>query len=319
MDPLSEALQAVKVRGAVFMTMRCGAPWSVLTDEAPLRRAMPQVEHMIDFHYVQTGECHARTASSVQGIRVHAGEVLVVAQGGAHTLASDPQLAPVPIESLLPPKGQSPLTELVCGGAGDETLLVCGLLACDPRLCRPLLQALPPLMAVPLRSDPSGDWIDVTVRQSLVEVNSGRAGAGAVLARLAELLFVEALRRHVESLGSEQPGWLGALRDTNVGRALALLHREPGRDWTVDALARDAGCSRSVLAERFTHYLGLPPMRYLTRWRLAVAASALRSQDGARLARVAEDVGYASETAFNRAFKREFGHSPQRWRRQFAR
>ena len=314
-DALSEALQAVKLSGAVFMTMDFRAPWCVLTNEAPLRRAMPHVEHMLHFHYVLEGQCHVRIAGTQQRVVVHAGEVVLIAHGDNHEVSSDPHLASTPIESLLPPGGGRPLLRLQHGGNGEATLVVCGFLACDPRLCRALLQALPRLMTVALRSGPSGAWIEATVQQSLLEASSGRSGAGAMLARLAELLFVEALRCHVETLDAQQSGWLAGLRDPLVGRALASLHRQPQRDWTVEHLAGEIGCSRSVLAERFTHYLGTPPMRYLARWRLALAASALRSDPGARLARVAEAVGYTSETAFNRAFKREHGHSPQRWQR----
>jgi AraC family transcriptional regulator, alkane utilization regulator len=317
-DALSDALQAVKLTGAVFMTMDFRAPWCVLTNEAPLRRAMPRVEHMIHFHYVQQGQCHVRIPDTGQRMVVHEGEVVLIAHGDAHELSSDPALAPTPIESLLTPGGGRPLTQLKHGGNGAATLVVCGFLACDPRLCRSLLQALPRLTTVALRSGPSGGWIEATVQQSLLEADSGRAGAVAMLARLSELLFVEALRRHVETLGPDQPGWLAGLRDPLVGRALALLHNQPERKWTVENLARETGGSRSVLSERFAHYLGVAPMRYLTRWRLALAARTLRNEPGARLARVAEAVGYDSETAFNRAFKREHGHSPQRWRRQVA-
>lgn len=317
MDALSEVLQAVKLAGAVFMAAEFRAPWSVVTNDAPLRRAMPTVEHLIHFHYVLAGQCHARVAGTGASVVVQAGEVLIFAQGDAHELASDPRLAPLPIEALLPPAAAGPLTQLDHGGTGAPTRVVCGFLACDPRLCSPLLQALPRLLTVALRNGPSSDWIDATVQQSLAEATSGRAGATAVLVRLSELLFIEALRRHIETLAPPQSGWLASLRDPLVGRALAVLHHRPAQDWTVEALARDVGCSRSVLAERFTRHLGLSPMRYLMRWRLAVAASALRSRGGdAKLASVAEDVGYASETAFNRAFKREYGVSPQRWRRQ---
>lgn len=317
-DPLSEVLRSVKLTGAVFLTMTVRAPWCVLTENAPLRRMMPWVEHLIHFHYVQEGQCTASVADSTEHMVVRAGEFLIFAQGDAHELSSAPHLAPTPITAILPRNGGGPLKHVDHGGTGDATVVVCGFLACDPRLLRPLLEGLPRMLTVSLRSSPSGAWIDATVRQSLIEATSGREGAAAVLSRLAELLFVEALRHHVETSEPTSAGWLAALSDPLVGRAIAVMHQRPECAWTVQTLAREAGCSRSVLAERFTYLLGLSPMRYLARWRMAVAAGRLRSEEGARLARVAEGVGYASETAFNRAFKREYGHSPQRWRRQFA-
>lgn len=317
-DALSELLQAVKLTGADFMMMDMRAPWCVLIDEAPLGRAMPRVGHRIHLHYVLQGQCHARTPDTGQLTVVHAGEAVLIAHGDAHELSSDQELAPTPIESLLRPGGGRPLARLQHGGNGAATRVVCGFLACDSRLCRALLQALPRLTTVTLHSGPCGGWFEATVQQSLLEAGSGRAGAAAMLARLAELLIVEALRRYVETLEPDQPGWLAGLRDPMVERALALLHNQPERKWTVKDLARETGSSRSVLAERFTHYLGVAPMRYLTHWRLDLAARTLRNGQGARLARVAEAVGYESETAFNRAFKREHGNSPQRWRRQVA-
>lgn len=317
-DALSEALRAVRLAGAVFMTGWFRAPWSILTENAPMWRMMPTVDHLIHFHYVLDGQCHAQVAGGSETALARAGDVIVFAQGDEHQLASAPMLAPTPIGVLLPKASSEPFLQLEHGGTGAATMIVCGFLACDPRLCRALLHGLPRLMVLPLREGSASTWIDATVQHTLIEARSGRAGAAAMLSRLAELLFVEALRRHVEISGQQRAGWLAAIGDPIVGRALALIHERPAHGWTVESLASESACSRSVLAERFADLLGSPPMRYLARWRLAVAASQLRSQDGARVSRLAEEVGYASETAFNRAFKREYGHSPLRWRRQFA-
>jgi AraC family transcriptional regulator, alkane utilization regulator len=218
------------------------------------------------------------------------------------------------LAEMLPTPKQGEVMSVRHGGEGEATRTICGFLACDPHLCRPILSALPRIFRVGIRAGPSGEWLEGSLRHSLAEAVSTRPGADVVLARLSEVLFVETLLRYIEGLPPGQTGWLAGLRDPLVGHALKLLHREPARAWTVDELAHEVGCSRSVLAERFTQYLGQPPIQYLTRWRLTLAASRLRS-GSASLARVAEAVGYESEAAFNRAFKREFGVPPARWRR----
>jgi AraC-like DNA-binding protein len=207
------------------------------------------------------------------------------------------------------------ITSVRHGGDGAATRVVCGFLACDPRLCRPLLFSLPRVLKVNIRNGPSGEWLERSIRQSAVEAGSPRAGNDVMLAKLSEVLFIETLRRYLEGLAPGQTGLLAALRDPLVASALSLLHGRTAHSWTVERLAQESGTSRSVLAERFAHYLGEPPMRYLARWRLALAARALRSRTD-RPARIAEEVGYESETAFNRAFKREYGLPPSRWRRQ---
>jgi AraC-like DNA-binding protein len=191
---------------------------------------------------------------------------------------------------------------------------VCGYLACDSRLCRPLLGALPPMLRVPLGARAGASWIVSTIQRAAEESRAPRAGTDAVLAKLSELLFVEAIRAYIESLPENQRSWLAGLRDPHVSRALALLHAEPGRPWTVDELGQEAAMSRSALAERFTALIGEPPMQYLTKWRLALAARALR-EGSESIARIAGEVGYESEAAFNRAFKRELGMPPATWRR----
>jgi AraC-like DNA-binding protein len=201
------------------------------------------------------------------------------------------------------------------GGGGATTRFVCGFLACNRSMCRPLLDALPRVLRIPIGDGIVSGLLRDLLRLGVVESSSAsRPGAQSTLTKLAELALVEALRRYVESLPPGGKGWLAAVRDTQVGRALALLHGEPGRAWTVDSLAREVALSRSALAERFATLVGEPPMQYLMRWRLALAASTLRSGREA-LSRVAERSGYESEAAFNRAFKREFGLPPAAWRR----
>lgn len=196
-----------------------------------------------------------------------------------------------------------------------EARVLCGFLSCDKALCRLLLEALPRLLHVPLGDGPSARWLMSLVRRGAQENTAPGPGSGTLLAKLAELLFVEAMRRYIESLPEQQTGWLAGLRDRYVGRALGLMHGQPAHDWTVDELAEQVGLSRSALTQRFADLLGAPPMQYLTRWRLVLAAAALRSGDKV-IARVAEESGYESESAFNRAFKREFGMPPAAWRQQ---
>ena len=201
------------------------------------------------------------------------------------------------------------------GGGGAATHFVCGYLASNRTLCRPLFEALPRVLHVRL-----GDGTATAVWRQLMRVGvhvsaSPEPGAASTLAKLAELMFVEALRRHVAALPPDDTGWLPALRDVQIGRALALLHEEPERAWTVDTLAREVALSRSLLATRFTSLVGESPMQYLTRWRLALAARALRSGNEA-ISRIAQRSGYETDAAFSRAFKREFGLPPSAWRKE---
>jgi transcriptional regulator GlxA family with amidase domain len=194
--------------------------------------------------------------------------------------------------------------------------MVCGYLACDSGLFDTILAALPRVMIVDMREGPGAQWLTSSIRFSLAESTARRAGAGTVLAKLSELMFVEAIRRHIESLPAEQTGWLAGLRDRFVGKSLGLMHAKPAHPWTVDELAGRVGLSRSALAERFTGLVGAPPMQYLTRWRLQLAADLLRSGRRGGVAAIAVEVGYESEAAFNRAFKRELGTTPAAWRRE---
>ena len=220
----------------------------------------------------------------------------------------------MPAERIAQPSPSGGLARIVHGGGGARTKFVCGYLACDSRLCRPLLGALPRMLRVPLGEQPGAAWILGTIRRAAEETRSPRAGTDAVLAKLSELLFVEAIRCHLESLPADQRGWLAGLRDPHVSKALRLLHGDPGRAWTVDELGQEVAMSRSALAERFTQLIGEPPMQYPTRWRLALAARDLREGNDP-IVRIADRVGDESEAAFNRAFKREFGMPPATWRR----
>jgi AraC-like DNA-binding protein len=201
------------------------------------------------------------------------------------------------------------------GGGGEETHIICGFFGCNRHAERLFLAGLPPLLRLNIRGDAAGDWLETSIRHLVSEAGSGRPGRSVLLSKMAEALFVETLRRYMEQLPDEAVGWLAAARDPIVGRTLALLHREASRAWTLEDLAAAIGASRSVLVERFGRFLGEPPLTYLTRWRMQLAAQLLQTTNKTIL-QLASEVGYESEAAFNRAFKREFGAPPAQYRRR---
>jgi AraC-like DNA-binding protein len=316
MDAFSEVLKALRLESGLFLEAEFTAPWCI--DSAPgrddVRHILPSAEHVAIYHLLVEGSCRARLPDGGPAVELAAGDLLMFPHGDQHLLGSDVARTPVPGEKLVQPSPAGGLLRIVHGGGGARTRFVCGYLACDSRLCRPLLGALPRMLRVPIGARPGAAWLVGTIQHAAEESRSPRAGTAAVLAKLAELLFVEAIRCHIESIPEDQRSWLAGLRDPHVSRALQLLHNDPGRAWTVDELGQEAGMSRSALAERFTQLIGEPPMQYLTGWRLALAARALR-EGNETIVRIADRVGYESEAAFNRAFKREFGMPPATWRR----
>jgi AraC-like DNA-binding protein len=257
-------------------------------------------------------------------VRLRAGDVLVLPHGDAYAMSTapgsrgGPDLAEVLTFMRQMVAGQLPFTVRE-GGEGPERLrLVCGFLGCDVRPFNPLLATLPPLLH--LRRDPrgAGDRLGQLIDFTVAESRERRPGGECVRLRLSELMFVEVVRRYLATLPAEQTGWLAGLRDPTVGYALARLHERPAHPWTLEGLARDVGVSRSVLADRFTHFVGHPPMQYLTRWRMQVAARLL-AEGVAKVSAVAGEVGYDSEAAFGRAFKKVAGVPPGTWRRRHGR
>lgn len=310
-DILSEVLQAVRLRGAVFYRVEAAAPWVALSPPAReiAARVMPGVGHVMEFHLVVAGECWTGLAGGVPE-RAAAGDVVVFPQGDSHIFRSAPDL-PAPPPNLPPEAGTGLPLVLRVGAPGQSgARFVCGYLGCDAAPFNPLLAALPRMLRIPAGEGPLGELFRLAVADSATP----RPGGEALRARLAELMFVEVVRRHLGSLPPGAQGWLGGLRDPQVGRALALLHARPARRWSLELLAREVGLSRSPLQARFAALVGHPPMRYLTRWRLQVAAGRL-AQGGDKIASIALEVGYESEAAFNRAFKRLTGLPPAAWRR----
>jgi AraC-like DNA-binding protein len=322
MDALSEVLRVVQLTGAVFLDGAFSAPWCVIShaDSALCSAYLPPSERVVSFHLVTEGNCRVMLPHDPgSALLVDAGDVIVVPQGETHVLGSSTGLSPVPMAPLLVTQVETTPGEvmtLAYGGAGAVTRMVCGFLAAQDISRNPLLSALPRLFKVGMRGS-SSSWLESSLRFATEEAASAHAGSATVLAKLSELVFVEAVRRYVDTMPDDRKGWLAGLRDRFVARALALMHARPAHPWTVEDLAHRVGISRSGLAQRFADLLGVPPMQYLAQWRLQLAAQQLRLADRP-LASVAEDVGYESEAAFNRAFKREFGVPPATWRRSAA-
>lgn len=316
MDALSDVLRLVRLTGAVFLDAEFTAPWCVSAPSGVkvCTRHMPLAQHVATYHLVTTGSCAVMfTGDPPRHARAH--DLIVIPGGDAHLLGSDLAAPRTDMTRLVAEPEPDQLPRVSHGGGGEVTRLVCGYLACDSALFKTLLAALPRLMVIGMQeSGARGQWLESSIQLSLAEYSVPSAGANAVLAKLSELLFVEAIRRHVEMLPPGQSGWLAGLRDRFVGRALSLIHAQPAHAWTVDGLAGRVGLSRSALGEKFVALVGQPPMQYLARWRLQLAADLLRSSRRT-IAAVAADVGYESEAAFSRAFKRELGMAPATWRR----
>jgi AraC-like DNA-binding protein len=321
-DTLSELLRAVRLTGAVFFDVRASSPWVEQAQSGPniASRVLPGVEHVISYHAVTHGSCWAGVVGAPL-VRLETGDVIVFPHGDPHVLASDPRLrsaGPNPAEGYARrPAEHLPRTVNTGGGGPDRTHLVCGFLGCDVHPFNPLVAALPRCIVARDRPGDHEGWLAPLVRLALSESTGRRSGSEVVLARLSELMFVEVVRRYVDALPEGQTGWLAGLRDPCVGRALSLLHGQPSRAWSLAALAHEAGLSRSALAERFTALVGVPPMQYLLRWRLQLAAGLLAQ--GAKVSAVALEVGYDSEAAFSRAFKKIVGQPPASWRDRQAR
>ena len=315
MDALSEALSTVRMKAAVFFNAEMTAPWGFASppaaEVAPL--LAPGLEHLVIFHLITEGRAVVRVEGEPD-LEIEAGDIVIMPHGDAHIFSNG---SPAVLQD-----GAEAVTRFVAGdisltrygGGGEATKFVCGYFGCERRACRLFLAGLPRVLKVNVRGDESGAWLESSLRHLVAEAASGRPGGMVLLSKMAEALFVEALRRHMADLPDDRTGWLAAARDPLVGAALAALHREPHRHWTLPALAAAVGASRSVLSGRFAHFIGESPMHYLARWRLQLA-SRLLQDDRRSVIEVAMDVGYESESAFNRAFKREFGQPPAHYRR----
>jgi AraC-like DNA-binding protein len=244
-----------------------------------------------------------------------AGDIVVLPHGDAHFLGNGTPERPVDSIRTFAKNLTQGLKLARFGGGGEITRFVCGYLECDPQLSEVFLAGLPPLLRVHVANEPSGQWLAHSIRFSVDEATGSHAGSGLVLAKLSEVLFVETLRRYINSLPADQTGWLAGARDPIIGQALALLHKEPAEPWTISLLAKRVGLSRTRLAERFRHFLEESPMAYLAKWRLKLGAEFLQSTENS-VSEIAATVGYGSEASFNRAFKREYDCPPAQFRRK---
>lgn len=324
-DTLSDVLRSVHLRGAVFYYLSFGHEWAV---EAPPMKEIAgavflDAEHVMEYHVITKG-CGWAAIVGESPVRLETGDIVMFPHGDAHVLSSAPGIRPTRLspdwvfatrDNPKPiPIVFHTLHEFSYGTPAPESVnnVACGFLDCDQRPFNPLIATLPRLLHLPAAGD--GAWISQVMLQAVDASQNKRPGGEAVLERLSEMMFVDAVHRHVESLPEESTGWLAGLRDRQVGRALTLIHESPARAWTIDALANEVALSRSAFYDRFARLIGQPPMQYLTQWRMVVAATLLR-QSRAPVASIALDVGYESEAAFTRAFKRLVGTPPARWRR----
>jgi AraC-like DNA-binding protein len=333
MDVLSDVLRVVRLSGAVFFTAEFSSPWAIASPnrERLASVVMPGAEHVVLFHILMEGECTVECAAHPT-VTMTEGDVIVFPHGDPHTMRSHDIVNAVPLGAVLTPGAGDELPQISHGGGGSRSRFICGYLNCDQRF-NPLVGALPTILLVRSRDDyegieaidasgrrptavprGTGTWLGTTLKFTIHEARGARPGNTAMLGRLTELMFVEILREYMQRLPEGHGGWLAGLNDAHVGKALRLLHADPMRNWTVDELSREAAISRSALAERFTALVGEAPMRYLAGWRMQLAKQMLR-EGTQSIQEVATRVGYESEAAFNRAFKRATGSPPALWRK----
>src|SRR6516165_2031110 len=317
MDALSDVLRVARLTGGVFLHAEFFEPWCMAARVGPehCTPALGPASHLILYHYVVEGELRIRVGNEGGGgLKLGAGDVVLLPRNDLHLVGSDLTLPPVAGINIIQPPKDGGLFSIHHGGSGRRTRMICGFLGCDCTDENPVLSTLPALLKLDAEQGGAAEWIRSTFQYAAEEVASGRPGSETVLGKLSELLFVEAVRRYAEALPQGQTGWLAGLRDPYVARALALLHRDITRPWTVDEIGREVGLSRSALADRFISLIGMPLMHYLASWRMQVASQKLRNTN-ASLAQVADSVGYGSEAALSRAFKKAFGTAPATWRR----
>ena len=313
LDVLDEIVSRIRLAGAIFLRAEYTAPWACESPTASeLRRLLRcNARRLVLFHVVAEGSCWIRLRGGEQ-LEASEGDVVVVPYADQHTMSVADHMPPTPISSLLPAPPWEELPVIRDGGGGDRTTMVCGYLHCEAPIFEPVVNALPPLFAVRPPRGPAADWIHASISYAQ-GISSCSSALPDLSVRLPELVFREVLRLYVQSGPPRLSGWLAALDDPIVGQALSDLHREPARAWTLHELASLAACSRSTLTERFGRLVGRAPMQYLAEWRVQLAAQLLR-ETTLGVAAVAYRVGYESEAAFNRAFKRSMGKPPAQWR-----
>jgi AraC-like DNA-binding protein len=314
MDALSAALGSVRMTGAIFFNAVCTAPWGFAVP--PMRRVAhllaPGTERVVGYHLLTEGSALVRF-EGLGDVELEAGDIIIVPHGDPHVVVSGLPSELIDGGKALRNFVTGELSTVHVGGGGELTRFICGYFGCERHADRLFLAGLPTMLRLNVRGDAAGQWLEASIRHLVSEPDVDRPGRCVLLSKMAEALFVETLRRYMDELPPGQTGWLAGARDPVVGAALARMHREAGHPWTMAGLATAVGVSRSVLAERFATFIGEPPLHYLARWRLQLAARLLETTR-TPIVQVAAEAGYVSEAAFNRAFKRRFGAPPGRYR-----
>ena len=316
MDPLWEVLGAVRMTGGVFLDASFTAPWcvSATMQSEDFEPYLANAQQVVAYHYVIQGRMRIATVDGNGPIEVHAGEAVLLSRNDGHVLGSELHHNPVGVKSLMRPGESGGLARIEFGGGDEPTRIFCGFLG-NNQFRNPLFATLPPLLKVDLATAGSSEWMEASLGFAIRGLQQGEVGSSPVMSRLSELMLVEAVRNYAATLPPGQHGWLSGMRDPAIGKALALMHAQTKHPWTNEELARQVAMSRSAFSERFTALVGLPPMRYLTVWRLQLAQQKLLAGSQS-VAQIAYDVGYEAQEAFTRAFRREFALPPAAWRRE---
>src|SRR5262245_26443665 len=301
-DALTDVLDMLKPRGRVFCCSELTAPWAM---------SLP-ADGWVRFHVIERGGAWLIMEDARLVTPLASGDLVILPHGNGHVLADSPKTKPVPIDRLIKGYADSVIL-LQHGGGGAQTLMTCCSFQFVNGDYNPLLAVLPPLIHIPSGREQLNEWLEPTLKMLAYEARHPRPGSETLIARLIDIILVQAVRLWVEDQPPSQGGWLGALRAPQVGVALGLIHREPQRDWSVSSLAQEVSMSRSIFAAKFNSLVGVPPLTYLTRWRLW-QASQLLADGHLSVTETALRVGYESEAAFSRAFKRYFGHPPVDYR-----
>jgi AraC-like DNA-binding protein len=297
-DVLTDVLKTLKLRGRVFCSSELSAPWAM---------SLPTSDYA-HFHVVERGGAWLQLADEKQPRPLASGDLIIVPHGRGHVLSDHPKTRPTPLAQLIK-GGQGGCHLMEFGGGGALTRMICGSFQFDNEARSPLRSILPPLIHLNHAQNRLGEWLEPTLKMLALEARQPQPGSETLISRLLDIIFVQALRVWIASEPQSSGGWLGALRDPQIGAALSLMHREPGRAWSVDSLAQAVSMSRSPFAARFSALVGEPPLTYLTRWRMYLASSLLAGER-LNVGEVAARIGYQSDAAFSKAFKRHFGYAP---------
>lgn len=316
MDALSDVLRIMRLKGGIFLHGDFSHPWclSVKVQPSSCASYLGATAHVIPYHFVLEGRMQVRLDDGLE-FEMGPGESVLFPRNDQHLLGSDVRRPPIDSRDVVAHPIEGGLAEIMLGEGADRTRIVCGFLGTEDVRGNPIVNALPAAMRLDMREGSTGDWIRATFHHAAERIAAGDTGSEVLMSKLSELLFVEAMQRYIDSLADTQTGWLASMRDPYVSRALALLHARVGEPWTVDALAREVGLSRSALAARFGDVLDMPPMQYLANWRIHAAGHELLNTNKS-IAQIAQEVGYESEASFARAFKRVMDVPPATWRRQ---